>query len=304
MKLRLILVPYDSGQREWRMGKGPSHLLRNGIASSVRTAGNLVTAEFVEHDHHMPSEVGSSFALYRMVSRRVRQAVEAGELPVVLGGNCGATLGVVAGIGGDPAVVWLDAHGDFNTPETSGSGFLDGMALSILTGRCWRTMAESIPGFSPLPEELAVLVGARAIDEREDRELERSEVRLVRAGEVRASGVRASLGSPLEAMAHRARRVHLHIDFDVLDPTEVGRANEFAVEGGLTLAHLEETIRLVASRFTIAGVTLSAYDPDYDHSGGIFSAAVLALELITRMASAPQQTLGIASTSASPSGKQ
>jgi arginase len=304
MKVRLILVPYDSGQREWRMGKGPGHLLRHGIASSVRAAGHTVAAEFVEHDHHVPSDVGSSFALYRMVSRRVRQAVEAGELPVVLGGNCGATLGVVAGIGGDPAVVWLDAHGDFNTPETSGSGFLDGMALSILTGRCWRTMAESIPGFSPLPEELAVLVGARAIDEREDRELERSEVRLVRAGEVRASGVRASLGSPLEAMAHRARRVHLHIDFDVLDPTEVGRANEFAVEGGLTLAHLEETIRLVASRFTIAGVTLSAYDPDYDHSGGIFSAAVLALELITRMASAPQQTLGIASTSASPSGKQ
>jgi arginase len=283
MKVRLILVPYDSGQREWRMGKGPAHLLRHGIASNVRSAGHTVAAEFVEHDHHVPSDVGSSFALYRMVSHRVRRSVEAGELPVVLAGNCGATLGVVAGLGGDPAVLWLDAHGDFNTPETTLSGFLDGMVLSILTGRCWRTMAESIPDFSALPEEMAVLVGARAIDDGEERELALSEVRLVRAAEVRASGVRQALGSPLEALARQARRAHLHIDFDVLDPAQVGRANAFAVEGGLTLAHLEETIRLAASRFTIAGVTLSAYDPDYDHSGAIFNAAMQTLTLVAEL---------------------
>src|SRR5262245_54796881 len=98
MNLRLILVPYDSGQREWRMGRGPAHLLRHGIASNVRAAGHTVSAEFVEHDHLMPTDVGSSFALYRAVSNRVRHAVDAGELPVVLGGNCGATLGAVAGL--------------------------------------------------------------------------------------------------------------------------------------------------------------------------------------------------------------
>jgi arginase len=304
MKVRLILVPYDSGQREWRMGKGPAHLLRHGIASNVRAAGHTVAAEFVEHDHHVPSEVGSSFALYRTVSHRVRHSIEAGELPVVLTGNCGATLGVVAGLGDDPAVLWLDAHGDFNTPETTASGFLDGMVLSILSGRCWRTMAESIPDFSPLPEELAVLVGARAIDDGEERELALSEVRLVRAAEVRAAGVSASLGSSLDALARQARRVHLHIDFDVLDPTQVGRANAFAVEGGLTLAHLEETIRLAAARFTIAGVTLSAYDPDYDHSGGIFRAAVRALELITDVASTAHGIVGISTDQASPSRKR
>jgi len=289
MNLRLILVPYDSGHREWRMGKGPAHLLRHGIASNVRAGGHIVSAEFVEHEHHTPSDVASSFALYRTVAQRVRHTVLANELPVLLGGNCGVTIGAVAGLGDDLAVVWLDAHGDFNTPETTRSGFLDGMALSILTGRCWRAMAESIPDFSPLPETHAVLLGARSIDHDEECELASSGVRVIRAMDVRENGVAASLGSVVGPLASLTRRVHLHVDLDVLDPTSIGRANEFAVEGGLTLAHLDDTIRLLASRFTIAGVTFSAYDPDCDLTGGIFRAATHALNLIAEEAEAAQR---------------
>lgn len=288
MNLRLILVPYDSGHREWRMGKGPAHLLRHGIASHVRAGGHTVSAEVIDHDHHTPSDVASSFALYRVVADRVRRATQANELPVLLGGNCGVTIGAAAGLGDDLAVVWLDAHGDFNTPETTRSGFLDGMSLSILTGRCWRAMAESIPDFSPVPEAHAVLLGVRSIDDGEERELASAGVRVVRAIDMRVDGVVASLGEPIDALAKLTHRVHLHIDLDVLDPTAVGRANEFAVDGGLTLSHLDDTIRLLASRFAIAGVTLSAYDPDCDLTGGIFRAATHALSVIAEEAQMAQ----------------
>jgi len=61
-------------------------------------------------------------------------------------------------------VLWFDAHGDFNTPESTLGGFLDGMALAIATGRCWTGLAATVPGFTPVAEENVVLVGARDLD--------------------------------------------------------------------------------------------------------------------------------------------
>ena len=153
MKIQFLLVPYDSGRREWRMGRGPSYLLRHGVGSSLRALGHEVDAEYVEPgglDGPNPpasAEIATSFSLYRQVAVRARAARANGALPIVLGGNCGVTLGAIAAATmsgrGDLGVLWLDAHADFNTPETTVSGFLDGMGLAVLTGRCWRSLAMS-----------------------------------------------------------------------------------------------------------------------------------------------------------------
>jgi hypothetical protein len=91
---------------------------------------------------------------------------------LILSGNCNAGLGAIAGIdAAKAAIVWLDAHPDFHTPETSASGFLDGMGLAIATGACWGTLAGSIPGFLPVEERNTVLVGARDIDPGEQERL-------------------------------------------------------------------------------------------------------------------------------------
>jgi arginase len=288
MKLRLIAVPYDSGHREWRMGKGPAHLLRHGLASSIRALGHEVTAEFVELEDHTPVEVASSFALYRSVALRVRDAYAHGVLPVILGGNCGVTLGAVAGVGDDPAVLWLDAHGDFNTPDTSESGFLDGMSLAALTGRCWQRIASTIPTFAPLPEEFVVLAGTRALDAQEAELLAASEIRCAHATDLQAHGVGGSIVPLLDQVRGRVSRGHLHLDLDVLDPTMVGRANPFACEGGLSRPQLEETIRAFATRFTVTSMTISAFDPDYDLHGGVFHAVVGALETLVQSIGTPR----------------
>jgi arginase len=285
MKVQFLLVPYDSGHREWRMGRGPSFLLRHGAGSGIRALGHEVDAEYVEpsgvHNPNPPTstEIATSFSLYREVAARVRAARDGGALPIVLGGNCGVTLGAVAGDGPDTGVLWLDAHGDFNTPETTRSGFLDGMALAVLTGRCWRELAASIPGFVPTPDANVILAGVRDLDPAEEMLLEESEVNVVRGQAIRAAGVAAAIGPALDQLAGRVRRLHLHLDADVLD-AGVARANMFAAPDGLTVAELAEVTRLAAARFEIASAAVTAYDPAIDTTASVPAAIAGALDAL------------------------
>jgi arginase len=276
MKIQFLLVPYDSGRREWRMGRGPSYLLRHGVGSSIRALGHEVDAEYVEPggiegpNPPASTEIATSFSLYRQVAVRARDARANGAVPIVLGGNCGVTLGAVAGAAGpgEVGVLWLDAHGDFNTPETTASGFLDGMALAALTGRCWRTLTASIPGFLATSDANVILAGARDLDPAEEVLVEESEVMLVRGSSIRAAGLAESLVPALDTLGTRVSRLHFHLDADVLDAGEA-RANSFAAAGGLTIAELTETARLVASRFEIVSAAVTAYDPAIDTTAAV-----------------------------------
>ena len=142
-------------------------------------------------------------------------------------------------------------------------------------------MTASIPGFSPVQDANVILVGARALDPAEELLLEESEVNVVRAASVRGAGLRAALTPALEHLSERVPRVHLHVDADVLDVNEA-RANYFAVDGGLTIAELAETVAMVAERFRIASVTFSAYDPAVDGDGGVVRAVAGCLEAVVR----------------------
>lgn len=284
-RAQFLLVPYDSGHREWRMGRGPSFLLRHGAGSAIRALGHEVDAEYIEpsgvHSPNppTPTEIATSFSLYREVAARVRAAREAGALPIVLGGNCGVTLGAVAGDGSGVGVLWLDAHGDFNTPDTTRSGFLDGMSLAVLTGRCWRELAATIPGFAPVPDANVILAGGRDFDPAEEVLLEESEVTVVRGPAIRAAGTTASIGAALEQLAARVDRLHFHLDADVLDANEA-RANMFAAPGGLTIPELAEVARLAAARFQIVSVAVTAYDPAIDTTASVPGAIGGALEAL------------------------
>ena len=276
MKVQFLLVPYDSGRREWRMGRGPSFLLRHGVGSGIRALGHEVDAEYVEPggierpNPPASTEIATSFSLYREVAVHAREARSNGALPIVLGGNCGVTLGAIADQS-DVGVLWLDAHADFNTPETTTSGFLDGMALAVLTGRCWRTMASSIAGFVAIPDDHVVLAGARDIDPAEEELLEESEVTVVRGFE--------SLEPALQSLRTRVSRLHFHLDADVLD-ADVARANVFAAKGGLTIAQLADVARLAAARFEIVSAAVTAYDPAIDTEATIPAAISGALEVL------------------------
>jgi len=159
MTIHTILLPYDSGHRDARMGRGPLHLRERGAIDRLRAAGHDVIESLVEAPDAFPTEIGTSFALYRVLAEDVRATVTGGAFPLTLAGNCGSALGTVSGVRAatpndrsDVGVIWLDAHADFNTPETTATGFLDGTALAALAGHCWHTLTASIPGFRPVTD--------------------------------------------------------------------------------------------------------------------------------------------------------
>jgi len=252
------------------MGRGPLHFRERGVGERLRAAGHDVVETVLETAAPFPTEVGTSFALYRSLAEQTGSAVAGGSFPLVFAGNCGSALGTVSGVrAATPndasaiGVVWLDAHADFNTPETTASGFLDGTALAALTGRCWRKLTASIPGFRPVADEHVVLVGARDIDAGEEELLTASRVTRVEAARMRAAGARVALDAALTTLAHRVSRVYVHIDLDVHDPAEA-QANQYAVPGGLSAGAVRELVRVVSERFSIVAAALTAYDPTHD----------------------------------------
>jgi arginase len=267
MDLSLIQVPYDSGRFSERMGRGPLHLMERGLGDSLIAAGHDVLAVEVLLPEGFFPEMGSAVALQKKVFAAVTEARSSGRFPVVLAGNCNhAALGTVPALsaaGHTPGVLWFDAHGDFNTPEGSRSGFFDGMALSVLTGNCWDFLAAGLTGFAPVPEDDVLLIGARDLDGPEEELLKGSRITHVLVEEVRRRGVEEALGPGLERIAARTERLYLHVDLDVLDPVSL-RANQFAVPGGLSLDELLQALRAALRLRPAGALALTAYDPDAD----------------------------------------
>jgi arginase len=281
MRIQIIEVPYDSGHRSVRMGGGPEHFVRNGVGEALRGNGHEVYLEVVDATGPFMAEIGTAFELYKLVADRVRDAVEQGRFPLMLSGNCNTSVGTITGLlPQELGIIWFDGHADFNTPETTTSGFLDGMGLAIATGGCWKKMTQTIPGFRPIPEANVVLVGSRDIGQEEFERLRRSDVTLVEVDVARRKGMREALGSALDALRTRVRKVYVHLDLDVLDP-EIAPANEFAPPNGLRPGELEEGIRTIQDRFTLAGVGVASYDPEYDREDRMLRTWLRLMEVLT-----------------------
>ncbi|HST57076.1 MAG TPA: arginase family protein [Longimicrobium sp.] len=271
MDIRLIAVPYDSGIPGWRMGAGPDHLLRAGAADRLRDAGHTVAVERIELPSAAP-EIAATFGIAARLAERVSAARAGGALPIVLAGNCATAMGTLAGLAdAHPAVLWLDAHADLNTPETTRTGMLDGMALAIATSRCWPALASTIPGFQSVPDAFVCLVGARDVDPGE-------RALLLASGITHLPHVAVPdlLPMALDDLLELTETIYLHIDLDVLDPGE-GTVNAFAAPNGLRLAYVLELIAAVRSRFRLGAVGLTAYDPSFDTDGRISAAAIAIL---------------------------
>jgi arginase len=279
----LIAVPYDSGRRAERMGRGPDALLATGLADRLRRQGRAVAVERVEAGDAFPLEIGTAFGLARRIAAAVRSAGAAGYLPVVLAGNCISAVGTLAGLAPeDVGVAWFDCHGDFHTPETTPSGFLDGMALAAVTGRCWAGLAAGVPGFRPAPAGRVVHLAGRAFDPGEREAMARAGVAVHDADSLRDPG--SADVTPADWAGLGA--AYVHIDLDALDATEAP-ANGYQAPGGLSVAAIEGLLRRIGSRTPIRAAAVTAYDPAGDAAGRAAAAAVRLVECLTEVAAEP-----------------
>jgi arginase len=279
--IRIIAVPYDSGHPSLRMGAGPKHLLDNGLGRELRSMERRLGVTTVRHQSDPPAEVATAFELDGLVSGQVRQVFAEGEFPLVLSGNCNTAVGTLAGADTDGlGVVWFDAHGEFNTPETTTSGFIDGMGLAIAVGHCWKAMTRGVPDFSVVPEENVVMAWVREVDPAEQERLDASEVAVVGADRIENQGLGA-LAAALDALKARVDKVYVHLDLDVLDARKVGKANEFATEGGPDAEELEAALVMVRERFEVAAAGIASYDPAYDPHGRVLRVAIASARSLT-----------------------
>jgi arginase len=264
---------------------GRSTSSRTGWRALAAT-GSEVRSEVLEVTSPFRAEIATAFELFGMVAERVHEAAGVGVFPLVLSGNCNATVGVVAGLAGafpdeEVGIVWFDSHADFNTPETTTSGFLDGMGLATAVGHCWAGMRRAVPAFRPVREENVVLIGSRGVSPVENERLRKSGVTVVEELSLRELGGRRALGIALNAVGGRVRRVHVHLDLDVHDPEAVGPANEFASEGGISAEEAQACVWAIRECFEVTSATVASYDPSFDHEGRVLRAGIALVRALT-----------------------
>lgn len=269
--IELIYVPYDSGHAGQRCGRAPLLARDSDLAERLRRTAP-VGEHVVSHGGYFPTEARVAFDLAARISRLVAEARTAGGFPVVLAGNCISSVGTVSGMGGARrGVVWLDAHADFHTPDSSESAFIDGMGAAVLVGEAWAAAAAAVPGFRAIDRRDLVFVGPRDIDPGEVTRLADPPVAVFSGDDWR--GDPDAVASALAALGTRCDAVYLHVDLDVTEPDPVP-ANEYAVPGGFDRAELGVVLRLIADCTPLAAAGVTAFDPSLDR-GGVMRARYL-----------------------------
>ncbi|HQY29960.1 MAG TPA: arginase family protein [Thermomicrobiales bacterium] len=260
MKPTVISVPYRYDQFEEGLGLGPGHLLTAGLSS---LAGSVLQAHLDEKSIDEDRTAVNIGRLGRSTARLVAQARSAGEPVLVIAGDDTASVGVVSGIQqSDGAtrrlgVIWIDAHGDFNTPESSYSGILAGMPLAViggLAGPRWRDASDFSAG---IPGERMLLVGVRDIDKAEDDLIRAHHVQRVTGRE--ASDIGLVTGA-ITALANQCELLFVNIDLDVLDPHLVPSSTTPSASG-LTIEQLVAVLKVATATGKVAVICVTSLNP-------------------------------------------
>jgi arginase len=242
-------------------------LIDAGLEKAAAVQGICLRATLTAHLDPADKEEGRTAVnigtLGASTAKLVRQALADGCPALVLTGDDTAAVGVISGVqmanGADAriGVVWLDAHGDFNTPETSYSGILAGMSLSIiagLSGPNWRRAARMA---APVPTSRIVLAGVRELDEKEEALIRATDVKIIPAAGL-TSG--EEFAQALRRLADDCDVLVLHLDIDLLDPHLVPSTTTPS-ENGLDLDAAARVLRAVLATGKVAVWTICNVNP-------------------------------------------
>jgi arginase len=283
----VIGAALDLGAGRRGVDMGPSAIRYAGLAEKLATLdlevidlGNVPAdiAEATEMGDESARFLGQIKATCERIAGVVRQAREDGRFPLVLGGDHSVALGSLGGLAaahGPGGVLWIDAHGDLNRPETSPTGNVHGMVLAAALGLAG-------PGFEsdawPMPaidRTRVALVGTRQLDQGE-RELVREHgLRVWTMSTIDQLGVERSIREALEHVSGE-NFVHVSLDMDVLDP-DVAPGVGTAVRGGLNYREAHLALELVAETHMLTSLDVVEVNPILDDAN---ETGVLAVELI------------------------
>ncbi len=284
--LILIGAPVDSGKRRRGCMMGPDAYRTAGLAEALTGLGHEVTdrgnlSPGALPEARPPREVlhayAETIAWTGTLAQAAKEAAQAGT-PVFLGGDHSLSLGTVAGMAahaqarGRPLfVLWLDAHTDYHTPMTTGSGNLHGTPLAYVTG---------LPGFedfppleAPVPAENVCLIGLRSVDPEERAAIEGTEMEAVDMREIDEHGI----GKPLRRFLDRVEAadgiLHVSLDVDFLDPA-IAPAVGTTVPGGATFREAHLVMEMLHDSGRVCSLDLVELNPFLDERGKTASVMV------------------------------
>ncbi len=263
--VRLIGFPMDLGAARRGVDMGPSAIRIAGAAERLCDLGHTVD-ETRNIDIPLREEIPASdpdtfsrfveaiTAACTQLAVETALAVRAGSIPVTLGGDHSLAMGSVAGVatalaerGERVGLVWLDAHSDIHTPESSTSGNVHGMPIAHLLGHGDRGLASIASVVPALRPENVVLVGLRDVDPAEREHILDWGVTAFTMRDIDERGIAAVMRDALEIAGRGAAGVHVSLDMDWLDPIEAPGVGT-AVRGGATYREAHTAMEIVADR--------------------------------------------------------
>ena len=271
-KIAVVGVPSAAGASKPGTERAPFALREAGLLPALRKLGAPVVnlsdlSLFPYRDDAGPARNGEVVACAaRAAADEMGRALREG-LVIVLGGDCSLVVGTVAGarqaLGAPVGLVYLDANADLNTPETSPSGLLAGMALALALGRGPEDIV-SAGGPPPAvrPEHVA-LVGFRELDPGEQRPLGDLGLALP-ASAARRLGMRTAAALSLDGVGNEDGPILVHLDVDVVDPLEMPAKGVITGGAGLSLADVSDLVTALLASPRVVGIEVVEYDPTAD----------------------------------------
>jgi len=277
----LIGVPTSAGAHGPGQEKAPAALRRAGLVPRLRAAGVTV------HDHgdlpvatYRPAVADPTqrnlegvAAVAELVAERVGQALGLGLSPLVVGGDCTITIGVVSGFlrhGGDLGLLYFDGDSDLSTPASTRSGILDSMGVGHLLGESGNALARLGPRFPLLTPERLVLFGfddADDLGEQQQAALARLAPPAWPAARIRGAP-REAAAAALAELEARAGTILVHFDVDAVDSGDLPLANFPHFGQGLSLADALACLEVFLASDKLGGVVVTEVNPDHDPEGG------------------------------------
>jgi len=284
-KIRIIGVPMDFGQHHRGVDMGPASLRYSGLAPALRRLGYEVedSGDVLVPVRDQGRETGPQNYISQItrVCQRVydagKQAVNDNTLPLFLGGDHSIAMGTVGGVShnGPTGLIWMDAHGDYNTPETSPSGNVHGMPLAALIGEGDDSLVNMGRHGAKVAPDQVVLVGIRDLDAKERDRLKASGITVYTMRDIDESGISAITHKALMKFVHM-KNIHISVDMDVMDPVEAPGVGT-PVPGGLTYREAHLFMEIIADSKKLASMDIVETNPILDQAN---KTARLAVDLI------------------------
>jgi arginase len=291
-KIRIIGVPMDLGASRRGVDMGPSALRVAGLQARIKQLGHQVEdignipvkqPEEMSYGEKRAKYLGEIAEACKDLAEAVQKSLEEHMLPLVLGGDHSIAAGSISGVAAHfrkeekkVGFLWLDAHGDMNTPESSPSGNVHGMPLSSIMGYGPPELVE-LMGFKPKVEpQNIVLVGIRDLDSQEKKLVKKSGVHVLTMRDIDERGMREVMSDALKYAMDDTDGIAVSLDMDFVDPSDAPGVGT-PVRGGVTYREAHLAMEMIADSEAMVSLEIVEINPVIDEHN---RTALLGVELV------------------------